>query len=100
MSGLLAGRRIVVPEMRELDVLAQMLERQGATAIRCPLVSIHDTPDEAPVVAWLRRFTPHPPGDLILMTGPALPVPRLFPPPPALPPPLPPSHPTLRKYPH
>src|SRR5260370_20275446 len=69
MSGLLAGRRIVVPEMRELDVLAQMLERQGATAIRCPLVSIHDTPDEAPVVAWLRRFTEHPPDDLILMTG-------------------------------
>src|SRR5260370_27914244 len=68
MSGLLAGRRIVVPEMRELDVLAQMLERQGATAIRCPLVSIHDTPDEAPVVAWLRRVTEHPPHDLILMT--------------------------------
>ncbi len=36
MSGLLAGRRIVVPETRELDVLAQMLERQGATAIRRP----------------------------------------------------------------
>ncbi len=69
MSGLLAGRRIVVPETRELDVLAQMLERQGATAIRCPLVSIHDTPDQAPVVAWLRRFTEHPPEDLILMTG-------------------------------
>src|ERR1700674_3638168 len=69
MSGLLAGRRIVVPETRELDVLAQMLERQGATAIRCPLVSIHDTPDEAPVLAWLRRFTENPPDDLILMTG-------------------------------
>ena len=69
MSGVLAGRRIVVPETRELDALAQMLERQGATAIRCPLVSIHDTPDQAPVVAWLRRFTEHPPEDLILMTG-------------------------------
>src|SRR5207253_3985642 len=69
MSGVLAGRRIVVPETRELDVLVQMLERQGATAIRCPLVSIHDTPDQAPVVAWLRRFTEHPPDDLILMTG-------------------------------
>jgi uroporphyrinogen-III synthase len=69
MGGLLSGRRIVVPETRELDVLAQMLERQGATAIRCPLVSIHDTPDEASVLAWLRRFTEHPPDDLILMTG-------------------------------
>src|SRR5438067_3750927 len=69
MSGVLAGRRIVVPETRELDVLAQMLERQGATAIRCPLVSIHDTPDEAAVVGWLRRFVDTPPDDLILMTG-------------------------------
>jgi uroporphyrinogen-III synthase len=69
MSGVLAGRRVVVPETRELDVLAQMLERQGATAIRCPLVSIHDTPDEAHVVAWLRRFVETPPDDLILMTG-------------------------------
>jgi uroporphyrinogen-III synthase len=69
MGGVLAGRRIVVPETRELDVLAGMLERHGATAIRCPLVSIHDTPDEAPVVEWLKRFTADPPDDLILMTG-------------------------------
>jgi len=69
MSGVLAGRRIVVPETRELDVLAQMLERQGAIAIRCPLVSINDTPDGDSVVAWLRRFIEHPPHDLILMTG-------------------------------
>src|ERR687883_188868 len=69
MTGVLAGRRVVVPETRELDVLADMLERQGATAIRCPLVSIHDTPDEAPVLAWLRRFIEQPPDDLILMTG-------------------------------
>ena len=69
MSGVLAGRRIVVPETRELDVLVQMLERQGATAIRCPLVSIHDTPEEAPVLGWLRRFCENPPDDLILMTG-------------------------------
>src|SRR5438105_7235001 len=69
MSGVLTGRRIVVPETRELDVLAEMLERQGATAIRCPLVSIHDTPDAAPVLAWLQRFTQNTPDDLILMTG-------------------------------
>jgi uroporphyrinogen-III synthase len=69
MGGVLAGRRIVVPETRELDVLAQMLERQGATAIRCPLVSIHDAPDAAAVVAWLGRFIEHPPDDLVLMTG-------------------------------
>ena len=72
MTGVLAGRRIVVPETRELDVLAQMLERQGATAIRCPLVAIHDTNDEAAVLDWLKRFAAHPPDDLILMTGEAL----------------------------
>ena len=34
--GGLEGRRIVVPESRELDLFVSMLERQGATAIRCP----------------------------------------------------------------
>jgi len=56
--GALIGRRIIVPETRELDVLAQMLERHGAVTIRCPLVAIHHTPD--PVVAWLRRFVDAP----------------------------------------
>jgi uroporphyrinogen-III synthase len=72
MAGVLAGRRIVVPETRELDILAQMLERQGATAIRCPLVSVRDTDDEAAVLGWLNRFAARPPEDLILMTGEAL----------------------------
>ena len=69
MGDTLAGRRIVVPETRELDVFAQMLERHGAATIRCPMVAINDVPDAAPVVAWLRRFTTNPPDDLILMTG-------------------------------
>lgn len=69
MSGALASRRIVVPETRDLDVLVRMLEQYGATAIRCPLVSIEDVPDPAPVEAWLRRFTTDPPDGLILMTG-------------------------------
>ena len=69
MSNALAGRRIVVPETRELDLLADMLERQGATAVRCPLVAIRDVADAAPVEAWLKRFIVDPPHDLILMTG-------------------------------
>jgi uroporphyrinogen-III synthase len=69
MSNALAGRRIVVPETRELDVLAQMLERHGATAVRCPLVAIRDVADAAPVEAWLHRFIARPPDDLILLTG-------------------------------
>jgi uroporphyrinogen-III synthase len=69
MSGALAGKRIVVPETRELDLFASMLEQHGAETLRCPLVSIHDVGDPAPVEAWLRRFVEEPPDDLILMTG-------------------------------
>ncbi len=69
MGDALIGRRIVVPETRELDVFARMLEQHGAITIRCPMVAINDVVDAAPVVAWLRRFTSDPPNDLILMTG-------------------------------
>jgi uroporphyrinogen-III synthase len=69
MKGPLAGRRIVVGETRELELLAQMLERQGAETIRCPLISIHDSPDEARVIDWLKRFITTPPDDVVLMTG-------------------------------
>ncbi|SDB71919.1 uroporphyrinogen-III synthase [Belnapia rosea] len=65
----MAGLRVVVPETRELEVLARMLERQGAEAIRCPLVAIIDAPDPVPIEAWLRRFIATPPDDLILLTG-------------------------------
>jgi uroporphyrinogen-III synthase len=46
-----------------------MLERHGATAVRCPLVAIRDVADAAPVEAWLHRFIARPPDDLILLTG-------------------------------
>ena len=55
MSEVLAGRRVMVPETRELEVLAKMLERHGAGAA-LPLVAIVDAADPAPVEAWLRRF--------------------------------------------
>jgi uroporphyrinogen-III synthase len=69
MKGPLAGRRIVVGETRELEILAQMLERQGAQTVRCPLISIHDSPDTAQVIDWLNRFITVPPDDVVLMTG-------------------------------
>jgi uroporphyrinogen-III synthase len=65
----LAGRRIVVPETREIEVLSGMLEKLGAEVIRCPLVAIRDAADPAPIVAWLERFVATPPDDLILFTG-------------------------------
>ena len=65
-NGALAGRRIALPETRELDRLAQMLEEHGAETLRCPMVAIEDAPDSAPVEAWLRRL---PCDDLVLFTG-------------------------------
>ena len=65
----LKGRTIAVPEMRELDLLADMLERHGAATLRCPLVAIVDAPDAAPIEAWLERFAAGGCDDLVLLTG-------------------------------
>jgi len=65
----LAGRVIAVPESRELEVFAGLLERRGATVLRYPLVSIIDAPDPAPVLAWLRAVIGGACDDLILLTG-------------------------------
>jgi uroporphyrinogen-III synthase len=65
----LAGRTVAVPEARELEVFAAMLERRGAQVLRCPLVAIRDAPDPAPVLAFVKDFTQHPCDDLILTTG-------------------------------
>ncbi|MGH8219998.1 MAG: uroporphyrinogen-III synthase [Steroidobacteraceae bacterium] len=65
----LAGRTIAVPETRELDVFAALLERRGASVLRCPLVGIRDAPDPGPVIAWLRRFAAGDCDELILLTA-------------------------------
>jgi uroporphyrinogen-III synthase len=65
----LAGRTIAVPEARQLDVLAGLLERRGATVVRCPLVGIHDHPDQAAVRGWLERFVADVPAFTIFYTG-------------------------------
>ncbi|MFC4764644.1 uroporphyrinogen-III synthase [Dyella koreensis] len=68
-SHALAGRCIAVPESRELDVFAALLERRGAEVWRCPLVDICDAPDPAPVLEWLRMFNAGGCDDLLLFTG-------------------------------
>ena len=40
MTEELRGRRIVVPETRELGQLVRMLEERGAEAIACPMIAI------------------------------------------------------------
>jgi uroporphyrinogen-III synthase len=69
MTEELSGRRIVVPETRELGQLLRMLEERGADTVPCPMIAIRDTPDTAPVEAWLRRFADGTCDDLVLMTG-------------------------------
>ena len=44
MTEELSGRRIVVPETRELGQLVRMLEERGAQAIPCPMIAIRDAP--------------------------------------------------------
>ncbi|MGH7036130.1 MAG: uroporphyrinogen-III synthase [Stellaceae bacterium] len=68
-SEALRGRRILVPESRELDLFAGMLEARGAEALRCPLVTIRDVEDPAPVAARLGRMAEGAFDDLILLTG-------------------------------
>jgi uroporphyrinogen-III synthase len=65
----LAGRTVAVPEARELEVFATLLERRGASVLRCPLVAIRDAPDPGPVLGFVREFVSRPFDDLILTTG-------------------------------
>jgi uroporphyrinogen-III synthase len=69
MSLPLHNRTIALAEGRQLEELAQMLEKEGATALRYPLLNILDPDDDAPVLAWLDELC----GDrfawLVLMTG-------------------------------
>jgi uroporphyrinogen-III synthase len=72
MSRPLEGRTIALAETRQIDELAQLLESEGATTLRCPMVSILDAPDPAPVLAWLGELCADRFGYVVLMTGEAL----------------------------
>lgn len=65
----LAGHVVAVPEARQLDVLAGLLERRGASVLRCPLVGINDAPDAKPVVAWIERLIKLPTDLVVFYTG-------------------------------
>jgi uroporphyrinogen-III synthase len=60
---------VAVPESRQLDVLTDMLAVRGATVWRCPLVAIHDSPNEALIQSWLQQFCTTPFDDFIILTG-------------------------------
>ncbi|RJS91965.1 uroporphyrinogen-III synthase [Salinisphaera sp. Q1T1-3] len=65
----LTGRRIGVPESRQLDLFADMLARRGARVTRCPLVDIRDAPDPTPIRAWVDDVLAHGLDDMIWLTG-------------------------------
>lgn len=65
----LHGKVVAVPEARQLDVLASLLERRGASVLRCPLVGIEDSPDEPAVVAWIERLISTPTSLVVFYTG-------------------------------
>lgn len=69
MKQSLENRRIGLPESRELDVLARLMEARGARALRYPLVAIHDNPDQGPVREWIGRLIAGGMDHLILYTG-------------------------------
>ena len=69
MADRLNGYRILILETREEAQFSRLLAEQGADVLQCPMFTIQDAPDPAPVAAWIRRFVEKPCDDLILMTG-------------------------------
>jgi uroporphyrinogen-III synthase len=69
MAERLNGYRILILETREEAQFSRLLTEQGADVLQCPMFTIHDAPDPAPVEAWIRRFIANPFDDLVLMTG-------------------------------
>jgi uroporphyrinogen-III synthase len=65
----LASRTVAIPETRQLEVLAGLLEKRGASVLRCPLVAILDSADSETVLAWIDRFIHEPPPLTIFYTG-------------------------------
>jgi uroporphyrinogen-III synthase len=69
MARTLAQATVALAEGRQLEELAQMLEKEGARTLRCPMVSILDAPDPAPVIAWLQRLIAGRFDYVVLLTG-------------------------------
>src|SRR2546421_4294002 len=69
MADRLNGYRILILETREEAQFSRLLTEQGADVLQCPMFTIHDAPEPAPVEAWIRRVVATPLDDLVLMTG-------------------------------
>jgi uroporphyrinogen-III synthase len=69
MADRLNGYRILILEAREEAQFSRLLADQGADVLQCPMFTIHDAPEPAPIEAWIRRFVDAPFDDLVLTTG-------------------------------
>jgi uroporphyrinogen-III synthase len=67
--GNLDGLRILVPESRQLNLFASMIEGDGGHAIRCPLVQILDLDDSRAAEAWIDKLIGGAFQDVIWLTG-------------------------------
>ena len=69
MTERLNGYRILILESREEAQFSKLLAEQGADVVQCPMFTIENVPDPAPVEAWIRGAIERPFDDLVLMTG-------------------------------
>jgi uroporphyrinogen-III synthase len=69
MTDRLSGFHILILEAREEAQFARLLAEQGAEVLQCPMFTIRDAPDPAPVEDWIRRCIQTPHDDLVLTTG-------------------------------
>jgi uroporphyrinogen-III synthase len=65
----LLGRRIAIPEQRELDRLATMLEAEGAGVVRFGFMAIVDALDPTPIAGWLSALAADHFDDVIFLSG-------------------------------
>ena len=69
MADRLNGYRVLILESREEAQFSRLLTEQGADVLQCPMFTIHDAPDTAPIEAWVGRLIETPCDDIVLMTG-------------------------------
>jgi uroporphyrinogen-III synthase len=69
MADRLNGYRILILETREEAQFSKLLTEQGADVLQCPMFTIEDAPDPAPIETWIRGAIAKPFDDLVLMTG-------------------------------
>src|SRR5215813_5483332 len=69
MADRLNGYRVLILETREEAQFSRLLSEQGADVLQCPMFTINDAPDPAPIEAWIRRAIEKPFDDLVLLTG-------------------------------